>query len=95
MVLTVPASFDEVARELTLRGRAHAGLPALRLLEEPQAAFYDWLFRHRDALAQALAEHAAGAGVRRRRRHHRPHPDARRAATAASRGSSASRSATT
>ena len=32
-----------------------AGLPNLRLLEEPQAAFYDWLFRHQDRLAEELA----------------------------------------
>jgi molecular chaperone DnaK (HSP70) len=39
VVLTVPASFDEVARELTVRAAEGAGLRA-RLLEEPQAAFY-------------------------------------------------------
>ncbi|MCC6271153.1 MAG: Hsp70 family protein, partial [Microbacteriaceae bacterium] len=43
VVLTVPASFDEVARELTLRAARSAGLESLRLVEEPQAAFYDWL----------------------------------------------------
>jgi molecular chaperone DnaK (HSP70) len=40
--LTVPASFDAVARELTVRAAAAAGLEAT-LLEEPQAAFYSWL----------------------------------------------------
>ncbi|HEX6243710.1 MAG TPA: Hsp70 family protein, partial [Polyangiales bacterium] len=54
VVLTVPASFDEAARALTLSAAARAGLPKLRLLEEPQAAFYDWLDRHRDSLAQDL-----------------------------------------
>ena len=49
-MLTVPASFDDVARALTLEAARDAGLPTLRLLEEPQAAFYDWLFRHRHAL---------------------------------------------
>jgi molecular chaperone DnaK (HSP70) len=44
VVLTVPASFDEVARELTVQAAQHAGL-APRLLEEPQAAFYDWMAR--------------------------------------------------
>ncbi|NUO54349.1 MAG: Hsp70 family protein [Polyangiaceae bacterium] len=39
VVLTVPASFDVVARELTLRAAHAAGL-SVRLLEEPQAAFY-------------------------------------------------------
>jgi len=43
VLLTVPASFDEEARELTRRAAEHAGLPAVTLLEEPQAAFYAWL----------------------------------------------------
>lgn len=55
LVLTVPASFDEAARALTLAAARKAGLPTLRLLEEPQAVFYDWLQRHRDTLAGALA----------------------------------------
>lgn len=42
VVLTVPASFDEVARELTVEAARRAGL-TVRLLEEPQAAFYDFL----------------------------------------------------
>jgi hypothetical protein len=41
--LTVPASFDEVARELTLRAAEQAGLRRVTLLEEPQAAFYAWI----------------------------------------------------
>src|SRR5438034_7147944 len=40
VVLTVPASFDEVARELTLAAARTAGLPDVVMLEEPQAAFY-------------------------------------------------------
>ena len=56
LVLTVPASFDDAARALTLEAARDAGLPQLRLLEEPQAALYDWLFRHRGALATALAQ---------------------------------------
>lgn len=55
LVLTVPASFDEAARALTLSAARSAGLPALRLLEEPQAVFYDWLQRHRADLSGALA----------------------------------------
>jgi molecular chaperone DnaK (HSP70) len=43
-VLTVPASFDEVARKLTAQAAADAGLGEdVILLEEPQAAFYSWL----------------------------------------------------
>ena len=56
LVLTVPASFDEGARALTLRAAQDAGLPHLRLLEEPQAVFYDWLLRHRATLGQELAQ---------------------------------------
>lgn len=43
VVLTVPASFDEVARELTVRAAREAGIERLVLLEEPLAAFYSWL----------------------------------------------------
>jgi molecular chaperone DnaK (HSP70) len=46
VVLTVPASFDEVARELTVEAAQKAGLKRIALLEEPQAAFYAWLTRH-------------------------------------------------
>lgn len=46
IVLTVPASFDEVARELTLTAAREAGLNHIVLLEEPLAAFYAWLARH-------------------------------------------------
>ncbi|WP_179404552.1 Hsp70 family protein [Burkholderia guangdongensis] len=55
VVLTVPASFDDGARALTLEAARIAKLPALRLLEEPQAAFYDWLFHHRATLDAELA----------------------------------------
>ncbi len=55
-VLTVPASFDEGARALTVQAAEYAGLPGVRLLEEPQAAFYDWLFRHRDRLDAELED---------------------------------------
>ena len=43
VVLTVPASFDEEARELTVKAAEDAGLPRLTLLEEPAAAFYSWI----------------------------------------------------
>jgi molecular chaperone DnaK (HSP70) len=42
-VITVPASFDEVARALTLEAATQAGLSEVTLLEEPQAAFYAWI----------------------------------------------------
>ena len=48
VVLTLPASFDEVARELTVQAAALAGLPRVVLIEEPQAAFYAWIDHHRD-----------------------------------------------
>jgi molecular chaperone DnaK (HSP70) len=41
--LTVPASFDAVARELTVQAARSAGLENVTLLEEPQAAFYAWI----------------------------------------------------
>jgi hypothetical protein len=47
-VLTLPASFDEVARELTVKAAAVAGLPRVVLIEEPQAAFYAWIYAHSD-----------------------------------------------
>jgi molecular chaperone DnaK (HSP70) len=43
VVLTVPASFDEEARELTVKAAEDAGLPKLTLIEEPAAAFYSWI----------------------------------------------------
>ena len=56
VVVTVPASFDEGARALTLQAAAEAGLPRLLLLEEPQAAFYDWTRVHRATLGEELAD---------------------------------------
>ena len=43
LYLTVPASFDAVARELTVQAARAAGLHNFTLLEEPQAAFYAWI----------------------------------------------------
>jgi molecular chaperone DnaK (HSP70) len=43
IVLTVPASFDEEARELTAMAARDAGIERLTLLEEPAAAFYSWI----------------------------------------------------
>jgi hypothetical protein len=43
IVLTVPASFDAVAQNLTAEAAAAAGLGKVTLLEEPQAAFYAWI----------------------------------------------------
>ncbi|MEZ6138998.1 MAG: Hsp70 family protein [Zavarzinella sp.] len=43
VVLTVPASFDDVARNLTQQAATEAGFRNFRLLEEPQAAFYSWM----------------------------------------------------
>ena len=43
VVLTVPASFDPAARELTAEAAASAGYRNLTLLEEPQAALYSWV----------------------------------------------------
>ncbi|MCU1259715.1 MAG: putative heat-shock chaperone protein [Bryobacterales bacterium] len=46
--VTVPASFDAVARELTQKAAEAAGYRNVTLLEEPQAAFYAWIERHPD-----------------------------------------------
>jgi molecular chaperone DnaK (HSP70) len=46
VLVTVPASFDEVARELTLKAADAAGYKGVVLLEEPQAAFYAWIERN-------------------------------------------------
>jgi len=46
IVLTVPASFDEEARELTVQAARDAGFEHLTLLEEPAAAFYSWIANH-------------------------------------------------
>lgn len=54
IVITVPASFDESARTLTLEAARLAGLKQVRLLEEPQAVCYDWLRRNADNLQQTL-----------------------------------------
>ncbi len=43
IVLTIPASFDDVARNLTLQAAQNAGMKQVTLLEEPQAAFYCWI----------------------------------------------------
>ncbi|HWI59368.1 MAG TPA: Hsp70 family protein, partial [Bacillota bacterium] len=48
VVITVPASFDEVARDLTQRAAEEAGYGKIVLLEEPQAAFYAWIERYPD-----------------------------------------------
>jgi molecular chaperone DnaK (HSP70) len=52
--LTVPASFDVVARELTVKAAKSAGLSSLTLLEEPQAAFYAWIEKNRDGWRKAV-----------------------------------------
>ncbi|WP_394828321.1 Hsp70 family protein [Pendulispora albinea] len=67
VVLTVPASFDQGARELTLEAAARAGL-SVRLLEEPQAAFYDCMQRIGVAglealLARSRSRSGSGAGA--------------------------------
>jgi len=46
VIITVPASFDEVAREMTLEAANSAGMNTVILLEEPLAAFYSWLMIH-------------------------------------------------
>jgi hypothetical protein len=71
IVLTVPASFDEEARELTVEAAHLAGLETLTLLEEPMAAFYAWISAHQDRLSVAPAPRRAP----RRSRGSAPRPD--------------------
>ena len=56
IVLTVPASFDEEARELTVEAARQAGLQNLTLLEEPLAAFYAWVAEHHETLGGHLQD---------------------------------------
>jgi hypothetical protein len=49
VVVTVPASFDPSARELTVEAALAAGIEKLTLLEEPQAALYAWVLAMGDA----------------------------------------------
>lgn len=55
VVITLPASFDEVGRELTVAAARRAGLPRVFLIEEPQAAFYAWIHRHREDWRQRVS----------------------------------------
>jgi molecular chaperone DnaK (HSP70) len=55
VIITVPASFDEVARSLTVSAAKQAGLDKFTLVEEPQAAFYDFTAHHRRDLERVLA----------------------------------------
>ena len=48
VLVTVPASFDAVARDLTLKAAENAGYRDIVLLEEPQAAFYSWISHNSD-----------------------------------------------
>ena len=54
VIVTLPASFDEVARRLTIQAATEAGLPNVILIEEPQAAFYAWLHRNQATWTQTM-----------------------------------------
>jgi len=54
VLITVPASFDPVARELTVVAAREAGFAKITLLEEPQAAFYAYLAARGDAWRKDL-----------------------------------------
>src|SRR5580693_10049292 len=60
VVLTVPASFDEEARELTVLAAREAGIEKLTLVEEPAAAFYSWIAND---LARSQKSHFDGQNV--------------------------------
>jgi len=59
VIVTVPASFDEAARRLTLEAARGAGLDNVELLEEPLAAFYAWLAAHENDWSEAIEEDSA------------------------------------
>lgn len=54
VVITIPASFDDMARNLTLIAAEKAGIHKPLLLEEPQAVFYDWLFESKSQATNLL-----------------------------------------
>lgn len=56
VVITVPASFDEGARALTVEAAERAGFGKVLLLEEPQAVCYDWYARQGEDAQAALAK---------------------------------------
>ena len=54
LTITLPASFDQTARALTIEAAQKAGLGVARLLEEPQAAFYNWISLRKGRWGEAL-----------------------------------------
>ena len=71
VTVTIPASFDPAARELTATACQQAGLAHFSLLEEPQAALYSWLQASQGAWREAGAPWRRAAGGGRGRWHHR------------------------
>ncbi|WNG38779.1 Hsp70 family protein [Archangium violaceum] len=69
VIITVPASFDAAARDLTLEAAKAAGLENIILLEEPQAALYAWLeaqgetFRKRVKVGEVILVVDVGGGT--------------------------------
>ena len=53
--LTVPASFDTVARDLTIQAARQIGAKHMTILEEPQAAFYAWLVQSGDQWRKSVS----------------------------------------
>ncbi|MBF0344738.1 MAG: hsp70 family protein [Nitrospirae bacterium] len=67
IVLTIPASFDELARELTSEAAIMAGFKFFTMLEEPQAAFYWWIAAHQEDWPSLLGGGSSGQSQRRER----------------------------
>jgi hypothetical protein len=69
VIVTVPASFDPGARDLTLEAARQAGLGEVTLLEEPQAALYAWIesqgegFRKRLKVGEVILVVDVGGGT--------------------------------
>ncbi len=58
IAITIPASFDEAARNFTLQAAKLAGLSNIKLVEEPQAACYDWYQKHQQQAEHVLDGHS-------------------------------------
>ena len=87
VVLTVPASFDEGARALTVEAARMAGCRRCACSKNRRPRSTTGCSTIASTLASELRAHASRAGLRRRRRHHRPHADRSRACRTASRNS--------
>ena len=62
VIIGIPASFDETARELTAEAARIAGIEEFTMIEEPQAAFYAWLSDHEKDWSELIGSEMSGSG---------------------------------